>query len=69
LILAAFDDDAPQFTVRVAYGTNQRTTTLYRDELSILRDSNAAAFESAGLSFNNKFDLKQTLDLGSLGVN
>jgi hypothetical protein len=63
LILAVFDDDAPQFTVRVAYGTSQRTTTLYRGEFSILRDRKEAAFESAGLSFDTKFDLKQTLDL------
>ncbi len=63
LILAVFDDDAPQFTVRVTYGTSQRTTTLYRGEFSILHDRSAAAFESAGLSFDTKFDLKQTLDL------
>ena len=44
LILAVFDDDAPQFTVRVAYGvgTSQRTTTLHRGEFSILRDRDPA---------------------------
>lgn len=63
LILAVFDDDAPQFHVRVAYGTSQRTTTLYRGEFAILRDRNEAAFEAAGLSFDTKFDLKQALDL------
>jgi hypothetical protein len=63
LILMVFDDDAPQFTARVAYGTSQRTTTLYRAEFSILRDRNAAAFQAAGLSHDTKFDLKQTLDL------
>jgi hypothetical protein len=26
LILAVFDDDVPRFTVRIAYGTSQRTT-------------------------------------------
>ena len=63
LILAVFDDAAPQFDVRVAYGTSKRTTTLHRGEFAILRDRNLAAFEAAGLSFDTKFDLKQTLDL------
>jgi hypothetical protein len=63
LILAVFDDDAPQFTVRAAYGTSQRTTTLYKGEFSILRERNPAAYEAAGLSYNTKFNLKQTLDL------
>ncbi len=63
LILAVFDDDAPQFTVRVAYGTSQRTTTLHRGEFAILRDRNPAAYEAAGLSYDTKFDLRQTLDL------
>ena len=63
LILAVFDDAAPQFDVRVAYGTSQRTTKLPQGELAILRDRNRAAFEAAGLSFDTKFDLKQTLDL------
>lgn len=63
LILAVFDDDAPQFTVRVAYGTSQRTTTLHAGEFSILRERNPAAYDSAGLSYDTKFNLKQTLDL------
>lgn len=63
LILTVFDDDAPQFTVRVCYGTSQRTTKLYRGEFSILRDRNPAAFESAGLSYDTKFDLRKIVDL------
>ena len=63
LILTVFDDDAPKFHVRVAYGTSQRTTTLHRGEFSILRDRNFAAYEAAGLSFDTQFDLKQALDL------
>ena len=63
LVLAVFDDDAPQFTVRVAYGTSQRTTKLHRGEFSILRDRNPAAYEAAGLSHDTKFDLRQALDL------
>lgn len=63
LILAVFDDTAPQFEVRVVYGTSQRTTMLRRGEFSILRDRNAAAFDAAGLSYDTKFDLKQSIDL------
>ena len=63
LILVVFDDDAPQFEVRVVYGTSQRATMLHRGEFSILRDRNAAAFAAAGLSYDTKFDLKQSIDL------
>jgi hypothetical protein len=63
LVLTVFDDDAPEFEVRVVYGTSQRTTTLHRGEFAILRDRNPAAFAAAGLSFDTKFDLKQAIDL------
>ena len=63
LILVVFDDDAPQFTVQVAYGTSQRTTSLYRGEFAILRQQNAAAFEVANLSMDTKFDLRQILEM------
>ena len=63
LILVVFDDDAPQFYVRVAYGTSQRTTTIYSGEFSILSERNPAAYKAAGLSYDTKFDLKQAIDL------
>jgi len=63
LILAVFDDNAPTFDVCVVYGTSQRTTILHRGEFSILRNVNAAAYDAAGLSYDTKFDLKQTLEL------
>ena len=63
LILAVFDDDAPQFTVRVAYGTSQRTRTLHRGEFAILREISPVGYEAAGLSYDTKFDLRQMLDL------
>src|SRR5216683_3082349 len=62
LILVVFDDDASRFEVRVVYGTSKRTTTLYRGEFSILRSQTPAAYQAAGLSYDTKFDLKQTLD-------
>ena len=58
-----YDDDAPHFRIRVAYGTNQRTTKLYRGEFAILRDRNRAAYESAGLNHDTKFNFKQAIDL------
>lgn len=63
LILAVFDDDAPHFHVRVAYGTSKHPTELFSGEFSVLRSRNAAAYEAAGLSYDTKFDLKKTVDL------
>jgi hypothetical protein len=63
LVVTVFDDDAPPFVVRVAYGTSQRTTTLYRGEFSVLQVRNPAAYEAAGLSFDTKFSMKQLMDL------
>ena len=63
LILVVFDDDAPHFQVRVAYGTSQRTTTLHSGEFSILSELNPAAYVAAGLSYDTKFDLKHAIDL------
>ena len=63
LVLMVFDDDAPHFAVRVAYGTSQRTTQLHAGEFAILRDRSPAAYEAAGLSYDTKFNLKQAIDL------
>lgn len=63
LIVMVFDDAAPQFTVRVAYGTSQKTAQLYRGEFAILKSSNPAAYAAAGLSYDTKFNLRQLLDL------
>lgn len=63
LILVVFDDNAPRFTVRVAYGTSQRTTTLYRGEFLISLQHNPAAYAAPGLSYDTKFNLTQALDL------
>ena len=63
LVLVVFDDDAPAFTVRIAYGTSQRTTALYTGEMAILKSKNPAAYAAANLSFDTKFDLRRILDL------
>lgn len=63
LIMTVYDDEAPNFEVRVAYGTSQRTTTLHSGEFTISNVSNRAAYEMAGLSYDTKFDLKHSVDL------
>ncbi|MEO5672837.1 MAG: type II toxin-antitoxin system PemK/MazF family toxin [Ramlibacter sp.] len=63
LVVTVFDDDAPRFTVRVAYGTSQRTTQLHAGEFAILSLENRVAYDAAGLSYDTKFDLRQLLDL------
>jgi len=63
LIVMVFDDAAPLFTVRVAYGTSQKTTQLYRGEFAILQSRNPAAYAAAGLSYDTKFNLRQLVDL------
>ena len=63
LLLAVFDDDAPHFEVRVAYGTSQRTTALHRGEFGILRERNPVPYAAAGPSYDTKFDLRQAIDL------
>lgn len=63
LILAVFDEEAPQFAVRVVYGTSRRTDSLYSGEFVIGRLAHPAAFAAAGLSYDTRFDLKQVLDL------
>ncbi|WP_027474946.1 hypothetical protein [Curvibacter gracilis] len=63
LVLAVFDDDEPEFHIQVAYGTSQRTTVLYQGEFAILKSKHPAAYQAAGLSYDTKFDLNNTLVL------
>lgn len=63
LIMTVYDDDAPNFEVRVAYGTSKRTWTLHSGECTISSTSNRAAYDMAGLSYDTKFDLKRAIDL------
>jgi hypothetical protein len=63
LVLNVFDEGAPEFSVEVAYGTSQRTTSLHCGEFAILRDCHPAAYAAAGLSYDTKFNLRQTVVL------
>jgi hypothetical protein len=63
LVVVVFDDSAPHFTLQVAYGTSQRTTTLYAGEFAITALKLPAAYRAAGLSFDTKFNFKRSVDL------
>ena len=49
--------------VTVAYGTSQGLQRLYKGEFAITKQGNPAAFSSDGLSFDTKFDLRQSVEL------
>lgn len=49
--------------VVVAYGTSQRVDRLSAGQFAITRLGTAAAYKAAGLSYDTKFDFKQTVDL------
>jgi hypothetical protein len=50
-------------SVTVAYGTSQGLTRLHAGEFAITRQGHPAAYSAAGLSFDTKFDLRQTVEL------
>ena len=49
--------------VTVAYGTSQGLQRLHRGEFAITKHGSPAAYVSAGLSFDTKFDLRQSVEL------
>jgi hypothetical protein len=49
--------------VTVAYGTSQQVNRLHAGEFSITKLSNPAAYGAAGLSFDTKFNVGQTVQL------
>ena len=49
--------------VSVAYGTSQKTNSLYSGEFRISKSEHTAAYASAGLSYDTKFDLRNVLEL------
>lgn len=49
--------------VTVAYGTSQGLERLHQGEFAITRFGNPEAYGSAGLSFDTKFDLGQSIEL------
>lgn len=63
LIIATKVDNDGMIFVSVAYGTSKKTDRLYSGEFRIAKAEHPAAYASAGLSFDTKFDLGKTLDL------
>ena len=63
LIVATKVDDEGNVFASVAYGTSQKTARLYSGEFRISKLENPAAYASAGLSYDTKFDLKAVLEL------
>ncbi len=49
--------------VSVAFGTSQKTDRLYSGEFRISKSEHPAAYTSAGLSYDTKFDLRKVLEL------
>jgi len=49
--------------VTVAYGTSQGLDRLHAGEFAITRQAHPAAYASAGLSFDTKFDFRQAIEL------
>lgn len=62
LVLTVFDDHAPHYFVRVAYGTSQKTGQLHAGEFVIAQED-AAAFRLAGLSYSTKFSFRNAVEL------
>jgi hypothetical protein len=56
-------DDEGIIFVSVAYGTSQKTNRLYRGEFRISKSEHPAAYASASLSYDTKFDLRSVLEL------
>ena len=54
-------EDGPE--IAVVYGTSQRVDKLSAGEFAISRLGQAAAYKAAGLSYDTKFDFKQTVYL------
>lgn len=49
--------------VTVAYGTSQGLNRLHAGEFAITKQGSPAAYSSAGLSFDTKFDFRQSVEL------
>jgi len=63
LIVSTKEDDEGKIFVSVAYGTSQKTNRLFSGEFRITKIEHPVAYNSAGLSYDTKFDLRNTLEL------
>jgi hypothetical protein len=63
LITLTKEDGEGSVFVTVAYGTSQKTDRIYSGEFRITKSEHPAAYASAGLSYDTKFDLSKMLEL------
>ena len=63
LIVSTKEDDEGMIFVSVVYGTSQKTDRLNSSGFRIAKSEHPAAYTSAGLSYDTKFDLKNVLEL------
>ena len=63
LIISTKEDDEGMIFVSVAYGTSQKTDRLNSGKFRISKSEHPAAYTSAGLSYDTKFDLRKVLEL------
>ena len=63
LIISTQQDAHGMIFVSVAYGTSQKTNRLFSGEFRISKLEHPAAYASAGLSYDTKFNLKHVLEL------
>jgi hypothetical protein len=63
LVVLVKEDDDGMIFVSVAYETSKKTDRLYSGEFRIAKSEHAAAYASAGLSYDTKFNLRNTLEL------
>ena len=57
LVTSTKEDDDGRLFVSVSYGTSQKTDQRYSGEFRITKAEHTAAYASAGLSYDTKFDL------------
>jgi hypothetical protein len=62
LVISTKEDDDGMIFVCVAYGTSKKTDRLYSGEFRIAKNEHPVAYASAGLSYDTKFDLRNTLE-------
>ena len=60
LILEIDESVLQEPKVHVAYGTSQRTNQLHTGEFVVSHAGNPIAYAAAGLSYDTKFDMRQT---------
>ena len=63
LVTSTKKDDDGKLFVSVAYGTSQKTDQLSSGEFRITKAEHTAAYASAGLSYDTKFDLSKVWEL------